>query len=59
MMTARAIDEPHRTTTPLELLFDLTFVNAIASLTGHFAHAVAGAHALDELVLFLQVFSAI
>jgi low temperature requirement protein LtrA len=58
-MTARATDEPHRTATPLELLFDLTFVIAIASLTGRFAHAVAGAHALDELVLFLQVFFAI
>jgi low temperature requirement protein LtrA len=32
-MTERATDEPHRVSSPLELLFDLTFVVAIASLT--------------------------
>jgi low temperature requirement protein LtrA len=58
-MTARAIDEPHRVASQLELLFDLTFVIAIASLTTRFAHALAGGHALEELVPFLQVFFAI
>ena len=58
-MTARPIDEPHRVASQLELLFDLTFVIAIASLTGRFAHALAGGHALEELVPFLQVFFAI
>lgn len=58
-MTARSIDEPHRTATSLELLFDLTFVVAIAALTSRFAHAVEGGHVLDALVPFLQVFFAI
>lgn len=58
-MTARSIDEPHRTATSLELLFDLTFVVAIAALTSRFAHAVEGGHALDASVPFLQVFFAI
>ena len=30
-MTARAVDEPHRVSTQLELLFDLTFVVAVAA----------------------------
>jgi low temperature requirement protein LtrA len=58
-MTARAIDEPHRTASPLELLFDLTFVIAIAALTSRLAHAIGSGHALDVLVPFLQVFFAI
>jgi low temperature requirement protein LtrA len=58
-MTARATDDPHRVASKLELLFDLTFVIAIASLTGRFAHAVADGHALEQLVSFLQVFFAI
>ncbi len=58
-MTARAIDEPHRVASQLELLFDLTFVVAVAALTGRFAHAIASGHALDALVPFLQVFFAI
>jgi low temperature requirement protein LtrA len=32
-MSARPIDEPHRVTTQLELLFDLTFVVAVAAIT--------------------------
>jgi low temperature requirement protein LtrA len=58
-MTARSTDEPHRAASQLELLFDLTFVVGVAHLVGRFAHAVADAHALDELVPFLQVFFAI
>ncbi|MBE2315708.1 low temperature requirement protein A [Solirubrobacter sp. CPCC 204708] len=58
-MTARSIDEPHRTATQLELFFDLTFVVAIAALTSRFAHAVEDGHALDALVPCLQVFFAI
>jgi low temperature requirement protein LtrA len=37
-MTARAADEPHRASTQLELLLDLTFVVAIASITRRLAH---------------------
>ena len=58
-MTARATDEPHRASSQLELLFDLTFVIAIASLAVGFAEALADGNALDELVPFLQVFFAI
>jgi low temperature requirement protein LtrA len=58
-MKARSIHEPHRTATPLELLFDLTFVVAVAALTSQFAHAIEDGHALGTLVPFLQVFFAI
>ncbi|MFE2873266.1 low temperature requirement protein A [Embleya sp. NPDC059259] len=58
-MTARAIDEPHRTASPLELLFDLTFVVAIAAVTAQLAHHVADGDALTGLVPFLQVFFAV
>jgi low temperature requirement protein LtrA len=58
-MTERATDEPHRASSPLELLFDLTFVVAVAGLTAQLAHAVAGGHALADLTPFLQVFFAI
>jgi low temperature requirement protein LtrA len=58
-MTACATDEPHRAATQLELLFDLTFVIAIAALTGRYAHALADGHALELLVPFLQVFFAV
>jgi low temperature requirement protein LtrA len=58
-MKARSIREPHRTASQLELLFDLTFVVAVAALTSRFAHAIESGHALDALVPFLQVFFAI
>jgi low temperature requirement protein LtrA len=56
-MTARPIDEPHRSASPLELLFDLTFVVAVAAVTAEFAHSIAEGHA--GVVAFLQVFFAI
>ena len=37
-MSARSIDEPHRAASQLELLFDLTFVVAVASVTVQLAH---------------------
>ncbi|MEU7888642.1 low temperature requirement protein A [Microbispora bryophytorum] len=58
-MSARAIDEPHRVSSQLELLFDLTFVVAVAAVTAQFAHDIAGGHGLAGLVPFLQVFFAI
>ncbi|WP_433475399.1 low temperature requirement protein A [Spirillospora sp. CA-142024] len=58
-MTARPIDEPHRTASPLELLFDLTFVVAVAAVTAQLAHDIADGHGVDGLVPFLQVFFAI
>ncbi|MBO3749044.1 low temperature requirement protein A [Streptosporangiaceae bacterium NEAU-GS5] len=58
-MSARAIDEPYRVSSQLELLFDLTFVVAIAAVTAQLAHMVADGHALAGIVPFLQVFFAI
>ncbi|NOL39055.1 low temperature requirement protein A [Kribbella sandramycini] len=56
-MTARPIDEPHRTASPLELLFDLTFVVAVAAVTAEFAHSIADGH--PDVLGFFQVFFAI
>jgi low temperature requirement protein LtrA len=58
-MTPREIDEPHRVSSQLELLFDLTFVIAVAAVTAQLAHRIAAAHALDGILPFLQVFFAI
>ncbi|MCW2915613.1 MAG: low temperature requirement protein (LtrA) family protein [Actinomycetia bacterium] len=43
-MSGWPIDEPHRVSSPLELLFDLTFVVAIAAVTTQLAHSIAGGH---------------
>jgi low temperature requirement protein LtrA len=58
-MRARSPHEPHRASTPLELLFDLVFVVAIAQAAGGLHHAVAEAHALEGLFGYLMVFFAI
>lgn len=58
-MTARSVGEPHRASSQLELLFDLTFVVAIASITAQLAHGIADGHAGEVLLPFLQVFFAI
>ncbi|MBT2233571.1 low temperature requirement protein A [Nonomuraea sp. NEAU-A123] len=58
-MSSRAIDEPHRASSQLELLFDLTFVVAVAAATAQFAHGIADGHGLAALVPFLQVFFSI
>lgn len=43
-MTGRDIHAAHRVATPLELLFDLTFVAAFSLASSQFAHAVAASH---------------
>ena len=58
-MTARDTREEHRASSPLELLFDLTFVVAIALVAAQLAHGIAGGHALEELGPYLMVFFAI
>ncbi|MGH3663823.1 MAG: low temperature requirement protein A [Micromonosporaceae bacterium] len=58
-MTARSQAEPGRAATPLELLFDLTFVVAVALLARELAHAVAADHAGAALPSYLMVFFAI
>jgi low temperature requirement protein LtrA len=58
-MVGRSPDEAHRRASPLELLFDLTFVVAVSKIAGQFAHSVAAGEAVHEIVPFLQVFFAI
>nr|WP_051468855.1 low temperature requirement protein A [Actinomadura oligospora] len=55
-MAARAVDEPHRASSQLELLFDLTFVMAVAAVTAQLAGHVADGRAGAGIVPFLQVF---
>jgi hypothetical protein len=43
-MRGRDPHEAHRVATPLELLFDLTFVTAFGLAASHFAHALAEGH---------------
>ncbi|MEV5721248.1 low temperature requirement protein A [Amycolatopsis mediterranei] len=58
-MSARPIDEPHRSSSQLELLFDLIFVVAVAAATDELAHGIADGHGWAALGGFLQVFFAI
>jgi low temperature requirement protein LtrA len=58
-MTARRTDELHRASTPLELLFDLTFVVATGQVAVQLAHGIAAGHTPSALVTFLIVFFAI
>ncbi|NUT54296.1 MAG: low temperature requirement protein A, partial [Saccharothrix sp.] len=58
-MRARPIEELNRVSTRLELLFDLTFVVAVAGAVGQLAHAIEAGHAWSGAVAFLQVFFAI
>ncbi|MES1170116.1 MAG: low temperature requirement protein A, partial [Leifsonia sp.] len=56
-MHARSTDG-HRTSSPLELLFDLTFVVAVASLTGELAHGLVVGDP-GAIGAFLMVFAAV
>jgi len=56
---ARDITENHRVSSPLELLFDLTFVVAVSSLVAQLAHKVAEGDAASTIGPFLMVFFAI
>ncbi|MDF1605446.1 low temperature requirement protein A [Nocardioides sp. YIM 152315] len=58
-MSARTVDEANRTATPMELLFDLTFVAAVAQLAARLAHATVDGHAPSAVAPFLMVFFAI
>jgi len=58
-MIARSQTESHRASSPLELLFDLTFVVAIAQIAAQLAHSIAEGHVRDDLVPFAMVFFAI
>jgi low temperature requirement protein LtrA len=58
-MTARNTTEAHRASSPLELLFDLTFVVAIAQIAAELAASIEEGHALAQLGPFLMVLFAI
>lgn len=58
-MRARRPDEPHRSSTPLELLFDLCFVVAVAQAAAELHHAVAEDHLGAGVFGYLTVFFAI
>lgn len=58
-MRAREFDEQHRASTPFELLFDLVFVVAVASLVTQIAHTAVDGHLVDHLIPFVMVFFAI
>lgn len=52
-MTARDPDQVHRGATPLELLFDLTFVVAFGQAADQLAHYLAEGHVLSALSGFV------
>ncbi|MEU3221271.1 low temperature requirement protein A [Streptomyces sp. NPDC006971] len=58
-MTARSRTEIHRASTPLELLFDLCFVVAVAQAGRRLLHAVSEGHAATGVVSYAAVFFAI
>jgi low temperature requirement protein LtrA len=58
-MHGRDTDEAHRVSSPLELLFDLTFVVAIAQVASQLATAAENGHELQVLGAYLSVFFAI
>jgi low temperature requirement protein LtrA len=55
-MRARDPREAHRVSTPLELLFDLTFVVGVSAVVAELAHAIAGGHPIEGVVGYLAVF---
>jgi low temperature requirement protein LtrA len=58
-MRARERDEEHRVSSPLELLFDLTFVVAISSLAAQLAEKILAGHAASAIPGYLMVFFAV
>ncbi|MBN9169044.1 MAG: low temperature requirement protein A, partial [Microbacterium sp.] len=51
-MTGRSTDERHRVSSPLELLFDLTFVMAFGQAASEFAHALAAGQYMAAILGF-------
>jgi len=58
-MRSRDAAEASRAATPLELLFDLTFVSAVALLASELAHSIVEGHAGHGVLGYLMVFFAI
>ena len=55
-MTGRDPDEAHRAVTPLELLFDLSFVVAVAQAANALHHALADGEVAYGLVVYFIIF---
>ncbi|TQL70843.1 low temperature requirement A protein (LtrA), partial [Nocardioides albertanoniae] len=51
-MTGRDPQEEHRASTPLELLFDLTFVVAFGTSGNELAHQLAAGHVTAGIIAF-------
>src|SRR5215213_830543 len=58
-MRARSQHEQHRASTPLELLFDLVFVIAVAQAASALHHGIAEGHAAEATLSFAMLFFAI
>ncbi|MDI3387593.1 low temperature requirement protein A [Streptomyces sp. B-S-A8] len=58
-MAGRDPAEHHRAATPLELLFDLTFVVAVGTAAHHFAEMLAEDHAVQAVTAFVMAMFAI
>ncbi|MFF4214000.1 low temperature requirement protein A [Streptomyces sp. NPDC001796] len=58
-MVRRDPTEAHRVATPLELLFDLCFVVAVAQAGGRLVHAVAAGHAGQGVAGYAMTFFAV
>ena len=58
-MRPRDIDEEHRASTPLELLFDLSFVVAVSQAADQLNAALGAGHFHTAIVSYLLVFFAI
>ena len=58
-MVARDVDEPHRASTPLELLFDLCFVVGVSQAAGRLHHALSADDIGHGIGSYLMVFFAI
>jgi low temperature requirement protein LtrA len=58
-MRGRDPDEEHRAATPLELLFDLCFVVAVAQASIALHHELVAGHLVEGVVYYLMVFFAI
>lgn len=58
-MAGRDIHEAHRVSTPLELLFDLTFVVAIAAAAAQLHHSVGAHHLAQGMLGYVSTFFAV
>jgi low temperature requirement protein LtrA len=55
-LRSRSPEEAHRVSTPLELLFDLVIVVAVAQAAGGLHHALAEGHAAEGVLVYSMVF---